>query len=152
MNPMLSLVRNAAQKAGRSANGIQLFYHSKNSFSRNSAVFPQKIKAPPKPLFVRVDITVGRIESARLRRSRRKSTAPPRGRQLDDPPFPGAKHPCNTLSGEPRRLRRMGAFHTFLCNSIKSTIDYRPVSWYNGKQTMKGGYLCPKKKIWQNAP
>ena len=77
--------------------------------------------------FLCVDITVG---ADRIRPLAAQPPQPYRtpGRQLGDPPFPGVKHPCNTLSGEPRRLRRTGAFHTFLCNSKKSTIDYRPLS------------------------
>ena len=46
----------------------------------------------------------------------------------------------------------MGAFHTFLCNSKKSTIDYRPVSWYNKLTYHERGIFMPKKENMAKRP
>ena len=45
-----------------------------------------------------------------------------------------------------------GAFHTFLCNSKKSTIDYRPLSWYNELTYHERGISMPEKENMAKRP
>lgn len=44
-------------------------------------------------------------------------------------------------------MLRRGHSILFFATLKKSPIDYYHVSWYNGKQTMEGGFSCPKKNM-----